>query len=213
MTLNAQVISRVILVHGFNVSDDGANTTGKLANLFYKRLGVRVIEFTPGWRGLLGVRFGNKRRAQNLANLIQPGDLLIGHSDGCNLIDKSCHELSSLGSEAVDCVYFNAALDRDTALSKIVRKCLVFHTKSDTTVWLSKWLALHPWGEMGRKGYKAQHPSQHDDRYINVSYESMGHHDLEHSSIFKRVAALDDAFTRIRIEFDHIPKAVVVDDV
>lgn len=200
-------------MHGFNVSDDGANTTGQLAILFRKLKDVEVVEFTPGWRGLLGVRLGNKRRAQNLAKLIRPGDLLVGHSDGCNLLDKACHELSSLGSETVNCIYLNAALDRDTALSKIVSKCLVFHTKSDTTVWVSKWLALHPWGEMGRKGYKAAHPHLHDDRYINVSYESIGHHDLKHSGVFQRMAALNDIFTRIRIEFDQIPKALIVDDV
>jgi hypothetical protein len=66
---------------------------------------------------------------------------------------------------------------------------------------------------MGRKGYKAAHSSLHDDRYMNVSYESMGHHDLKHSGVFKRTSALNDALTRIRIEFDHIPKAMVVDDV
>ena len=204
-------IKRAIVVHGFNVRDGGAGTTGQAA-IRLREKGVDVIEFKPGWRGLLGVRLGNKRRAQNLAKLIEPGDLLIGHSDGCNLIDKACHELSSLGSETVDCVYFNAALDRDTALSKIVSKCLVFHTESDNTVRVSKWLALHPWGEMGRKGYKAAHPSLHDKRYINCSYESLGHYDLGHSGIFKRHLALKDALAVMQIEFEEIPKAIIVEE-
>ncbi len=205
-------IERVILVHGFNVSDGGAGTTGRAADKFRKRGGLKVIEFAPGWRGLLGVRFGNKRRAQNLAKIIQPGDLLIGHSDGCNLIDKACHELSSLGPESVHCVYFNPALDRDTALSRIVSKCLVFFTKSDETVWLSKWLPFHAWGEMGRKGYKPSEPSLDDDRYENISFESLNHHGLEHSGVFKSPNALQDCYGRIQIEFFDIPKAIPVEE-
>lgn len=204
--------NRVILVHGFNVKDDGAGTTGMAAAEYRKRPGVEVIEFKPGWRGLLGVRLGNKRRAQNLAKLIQPGDLLIGHSDGCNLIDQACHALASLGRETVDCVYFNPALDRDTALSKIVSKCIVFYTKTDDTVAISKWLAFHPWGEMGKKGYKAKEPSLHDDRYINISFETLGHYDLEHSGVFKRRAALTASLAQIQIEFGEVPRAIEVEE-
>ena len=205
--------NRYILVHGFNVKDDGVGTTGQLAAKIRKETpNAEVIEFKPGWRGLWGVRTSNKRRAQQLAKLIKPGDLLIGHSDGCNLIDMACHELNSFHEGKVNCVYFNPALDRDTALSPIVTKCVVFHTKSDRTVWLSKHLPLHRWGEMGQEGYAAQRKELFDDRYINVSYESMGHSDLEHSGVFKRAAALKDCHTRIQIELGDIPKAIPVEE-
>lgn len=204
-------IQRVILVHGFNVRDDGAGTTGRLAKLFRARLKCDVTEFTPGWRGLLGVRISNKRRAQQLAKLIRPEDLLIGHSDGCNLIDMACHELTSFHPGQVGCVYFNPALDRDTALSPIVSKCLVFHTESDRIVWLSRFLALHPWGEMGRKGYKPTRRCLHDPRYRNISYEAIGRHGLGHSGVFKDPEALADCFALIRVAYDDIPKAIPVD--
>lgn len=203
-------IDRAILVHGFNVSDDGAGTTGRLAKRLREQGGIEVVEFQPGWRGLIGVRVSNKRRAQQLAKLIQPGDLLIGHSDGCNLIDMACHELTSFNPGKVSCVYFNPALDRDTALSPIVSKCLVFHTESDQVVWLSKWLAWHPWGEMGQRGYKATRPSLHDARYENISFESLGHHQLGHSGVFKSSIALARAWEEIRFELGDFPKAIPV---
>ena len=191
---------RAILVHGYNVKDDGAGTTGRLAKRL-RRQGVEVIELMTGWRGLLAVRTTNKRRAQQLSKLIQPGDLLIGHSDGCNLIDQACHELSSFHPGKVDCVYFNPALDRDTALSPIVDNCLVFHTPSDRVVWLSKHLLWHPWGQMGRKGYKATRAALNDPRYVNVSYESLNHHQLGHSGVFKNPTALADCHTLIEAYF------------
>ena len=201
---------RVILVHGFNVSDDGKGTTGRIASLFRKYDRYEVAEFSSGWRGLLGVRVSNKRRAQQLAKEVRAGDILIGHSDGCNLIDMALHELSSLHKAKVGCVYFNPALDRDTALSPIVSKCIVFHTESDKIVWLSRWLAFHPWGEMGMKGYRATRTSLHDKRYQNISYESLNHHRLGHSGIFKDPIALNNAFQIIEDEFSPIPKAIPI---
>ena len=28
------------------------------------------------------------------------------------------------------------------------------HNEGDNTVWWSKWLPFHPWGDMGQKGYR-----------------------------------------------------------
>jgi len=175
---------RVIIVHGFNVRDQGRDTTGRLAEMM-RRMGYDVSEFSTGWRGLLGVRFGNKRRAQQLAAMVHPGDWLIGHSDGNNLIDQALHELASLDAGRVNCVYFNPALDKDTALAAIVSRCLVFHTPSDNVVRVAKFLRFHPWGAMGRTGYHAADESWHDPRYTNISYESLGFENLGHSGVFK----------------------------
>lgn len=206
-------IQRVILVHGYNVRDDGAGTTGRMAKPLRAKGVSEVIEFNPGWRGLIKVRVSNQRRAQQLANLIQQGDLLIGHSDGCNLIDKACHELTSFHPGKVNCVYFNPALDRDTALSPIVSKCLVFHTESDKVVWISKHLPFHPWGAMGRRGYKAERDTLHDDRYLNIAYETLDHHGLGHSGVFKSADALATCHAAIQLEFGgEIPKAIPVEE-
>lgn len=202
---------RVILVHGFNVSDKGAGTTGRLAELLRKDFNkFEVIEFAPGWRGLLGVRLNNKRLAQQLAQKIQPNDILIGHSDGCNLLDKALHELSSLYPAKVKLVYINPALDRDTALSSIVERCLVFHTESDRVVWLSRFLAFHPWGEMGMKGYKPAKKELFDFRYQNVPFEKLGFHNLGHSGVFKSPIALNSCCEFILDAFSAPPRAIPI---
>jgi len=201
---------RVILVHGFNVSDGGRGTTGQLARKLEKDGRFDVVEFSTGWRGLIGVRVSNKRRAQQLAAKVKPNDILVGHSDGCNLVDQALHELSSLHPSKVNCVYFNPALDRDTALAPIVNKCLVFHTESDKVVWLSKWLAFHPWGAMGMKGYKPVKANLQDNRYVNISYDAMGYSNLGHSGVFHSPIALQACFDIIQYEFMPIPRAIPI---
>jgi len=163
------------------------------------------------WRdSFKGVRVSNKRRAQQLAAKVKPNDILVGHSDGCNLVDQALHELSSLHPSKVNCIYFNPALDRDTALAPIVNKCLVFHTVSDKVVWISKWLAFHPWGEMGMKGYKETKPCLHDSRYVNISYDAMGYSNLGHSGVFHSPLALQACFDIIQYEFMPIPRAIPI---
>lgn len=202
---------RVIIAHGFNVSDNGAGTTARLAAKFREDPRYEVTEFETGERGFMDVRLKNPRLSQELARLVKDGDIIIGHSDGCNLIDKALHAKDSLHPGRVRCVYLNPALDRDTALSGIVDKCLVFHTESDKVVLVSKYRPFFAWGEMGMKGYRAVRPSLHDPRYRNISYESLGHHQLGHSGVFKSSIALNRVFEEIEDEFmEPIPKAIPI---
>jgi hypothetical protein len=68
------------------------------------------------------------------------------------------------------------------------------------------------WGEMGMSGYRATRPSLHDKRYMNVSYESIGHHGLGHSGVFKSPIALNACFEVIEDEFLSIPKAILIQE-
>jgi hypothetical protein len=178
--------STVRLCHGFNVWDKGKGTTDKLRPHFEKR-GFSVSEQDGGFRFLLGVRFGTDRRAEELASVVRPGDILVGHSDGCNVIDEACWLLSSLNPDfRVRVVYINPALNSDKALAPIVDRALIFHTPSDKVV---KWAALlpwHDWGSMGNDGYvQGKRQELADGRYTNVSYESLGLSKLGHSGVFK----------------------------
>jgi len=167
----------VHLVHGFNVKNLGATTTDKLRTHFESR-GFLVRETNFGYRGLFGVRFGNDKRAEQLAAEIKPGDILVGHSDGCNLICMALWILNGLGiTDQVSTVFFNPALDRDTPMPAIVKSALVFHTKSDKVVWFSKLLLWHRWGQMGRLGAVG-------GVFINCPYERLGLAGLGHSGVF-----------------------------
>lgn len=189
---------RVIIVHGFNVSDGGAGTTGQLIPELESR-GCEIINFTTDWkpgiiRDLFTVRFCNAERAEQLAELIQPGDLLIGHSNGCALIRRALKQLSSLDRRLqVKVVYFNPALNKTAAFSPCIEKALVFYAPDDSTVWWSRVLRWHEWGEAGRTGFKNP-----PERVTQLSYPSaLGLLGLGHSGIFHKKERVTKAIQAI----------------
>lgn len=176
---------RAILEHGYNVRDGGASSIDRIIPAL-KLLGYEVIETNRGWRGLLDVRFNSRKRVEKLAALIRQGDLLIGHSDGCNLINRATQHLSGLGGGRVNVIYFNPALDVDTPLAGVVDRALVFHTPSDWLVGLASLLWFHDWGSMGRDGFTPRTALEDDPRYLSVAYEQIGIHRPGHSGVFKQ---------------------------
>jgi len=186
------------LVHGFNVSDGGVGTTDKLRPYFEDR-GYTVMEHDSEWkrglfRDLLSVRFGNQGRAEQLCQHIQPEDLLVGHSNGCAIIALACQLLAEIAPKHhVRCIFFNPALDSNFPVSRVISNILVFHTKTDKTVWLSKFLTFHRWGNAGQVGYQGCVRSKVD----NVSYESIGLPHMEHSGVFSNPQYIDAALEAI----------------
>jgi len=189
---------RVLLVHGFNVRDGGKGSTDGLRSHFEGE-GFAVAEFDTGWRFLAGVRWGNAKRARRLARMIRPGDLLVGHSDGCNIINLASWHLSGSSlKKPVAVIYLNPALDRDTQLAPQIVGALVFATRSDRIVQIASWLRWHPWGDMGRVGYRDA-PVYQDPRYRNTFYEHLGIKKAGHSGAFKRPDYLRRIFVRIEL--------------
>lgn len=185
---------RAILVHGFNVSDGGAGTTDTLrAGLEAK--GFEVVEFDTKWRrgllrDLISVRMDNGKRARRLASMLQSGDILIGHSNGCAIIDMACWYLASIcsGAPKVGCLYLNPALDVDTPLAPQVAACWVMHSPTDKTVKKAALLFKSRWGAMGAYGYQVEKGYLPDARYVNIPYEHHGVCNVEHSGAFKTEA-------------------------
>jgi hypothetical protein len=191
-----------ITVHGFNVADRGRRTTGAL-HAPLADAGISASAFATEERGLLDVRTRSAKNARKLAARVRPGHLLIGHSDGCHLIDRACWYLSAIGApRRVLCVYLNPALDVDTPLAPNVAGCLVMHTRSDWVVLLSSWLVGHRWGRMGRSGYRpvrgsaaakrwssAARERERDHRYHNCEYDALGIDSPGHSGVFRTARA------------------------
>jgi len=178
-------IKRIVLLHGFNVWDGGKKTTGRLVE------GLRevcpVVEFPTGLRLLLGQRLGSSRRARELAAFIEPGDFLIGHSDGCNVIDEALWVLAdSIYGERgnVFAAYLNPALDKGTPLSPVAGKVFVYATDSDKTVWWSKFRPSSKWGQMGKVGYIQEDLLKFEPRYTTTFYNSLGIVNPKHSGVF-----------------------------
>lgn len=160
---------RAFILHGFNVLDDGENTTDKLITLV-RELGYDPIPFDYGWLGLIGARFFSRNLAKLLSNLSSNGDIAIGHSNGCNIINQAVRH----GARFRRLLYVSPALGENAELGAQVLKCTVLHTHRDWIVKLSCLLPFHPWGRMGAVGYRGG-----DSRYANIDCTnwSFGHSD------------------------------------
>lgn len=180
-----QANPRIWLLHGFNVWDRGKGTILTLKP-YLEDLGFEVLTFSPGrtgWRGLFMAWFGNAKRARKLASMLQVGDTLWGHSDGCNIINQALWMVGTRRTH--DVIYSNPALDSDTPIPPSVRKCLVFHTMTDNVVRLGGIIPFNRWGSQGHSGYRPRHGMAFDTRCLNASHESLGQYDTKHSGIFK----------------------------
>ena len=160
----------VILIHGFNVTDGGADTIRKLKP-YYIRKGAHVISLKYGWFGLLQARFCNEEVSENLTRLITKQAnryhriIVIGHSNGCAI----AHLASYKGTQPIHrFVYINPALKKDYVPDSCVAKIDVWYNQHDSAVLWSKllfWRASErPWGLMGRTGYVGRDP-----RFVNFN--------------------------------------------
>ena len=147
----------VYLLHGFNVADAGKDTIGTLEPyLDFKD----VIREDYGWVGLVRLVTVNRRTIRRLCEMLRPGDIIIGHSNGCWIANQIAHLYSHLG--AVVCI--NPALRKDTTWPKEL-PVLCLHNKKDYVVQMGRlWAELftffnpddmpHGWGAAGRWGFE-----------------------------------------------------------
>jgi len=163
------IMARVHLVHGFFVRDGGSRTVAKLAP-YFESVGMESTVFSYGWIGPMGVWFLNPRIVKQLIPRVKPGDIGVGHSNGCVLL----HMSSVYGAPFRQLVYLNPALSSNApVVPPHVKRIHVWHAHSDLIVKFAAWLrALVPWapigdplwGDMGARGYKP-------GNYENGNYE------------------------------------------
>jgi hypothetical protein len=161
------------LVNGWNVSDGGANTVDKLKP-YLNGIGLSTLDHDysfPGiFPGLVQVRFGNTRVAESVFRHAHRGDIGIGHSNGACILAQA----ALMGAPLTGLVLINPALDEDFIVAPQVKWIHVYHSHNDYAVWFAKLLRFrHPWGAMGRVGFKGTDP-----RYTNVDYTPFGHSDV-----------------------------------
>lgn len=170
-----------IIIHGFNVRDQGEKTTDTLRR-YFEKAGYKVMEFDYDWTGVLKVRLCNGSLATALASLLKDFDVEwevvgVGHSNGCAILNEACKR----GAPFYQLVYINPALDSDAKLAPQVSRAHVWYSPSDKPVKIARWLINHSWGEMGATGYMGGDP-----RYINYNKEhGYDVSSKEHSDVFK----------------------------
>lgn len=168
---------RVILLHGFNVSDEGEKTVGQLAPYLERAGFPSVKRVRYGWLGLLGVRALNGRFARIIADLTEPGDIVIGHSNGCAI----AFEAARLGAPFGQMVLINPALDDDVQFPPQIGRIHVWHSPSDSPVFIAKFLPWHAWGDLGADGYRGRY----DKRVTSYNKENgFEESSREHSDVF-----------------------------
>jgi pimeloyl-ACP methyl ester carboxylesterase len=143
-------IPRVILVHGFNVSDGGAGSVLTLTP-YFERVGLQVKRFRYGWLFLLGVKFLNDRLARLLADFADRGDIVVAHSNGAAIAHLAA---TKYGAEFSHLILINPALDRDAEFPESLRNVHVWHSPSDAPVSWARWIPGALWGDMGAVGYQ-----------------------------------------------------------
>lgn len=178
------IVKKVIAVHGFNVFDQGFGTVGQLKH-YFEAAGYEFEQFVykymafKGWIFVLGTIFNNQR-AKRLASLTPEGATGVGHSNGCCILDKAARKY---GAPFERLIYISPALDRNTPLAEQVGQCDVWHSPDDRPVCFSRFIPMHPWGDMGAVG-----STRLDRRYRNHNkqhgYISLGFTSRRHSDIF-----------------------------
>lgn len=169
---------RVVLVHGFNVTDGGRDTIDRLAPLLARSGYIVDTDGADyGYFGLLAIRFfGGKRKRAVLDRLMRAfvrADVIITHSNGANFATQALNRFGPGYMESKLVIHISPALNKKTRVPQAVKRMLVMHTPHDLPVWLSSLLLFHPWGKMGKVGYKGK-----DDRVENREFPQVkGHSD------------------------------------
>lgn len=175
------------LVHGFNVSDLGGRTID-LVGPWLRNCGWKVGQVDYGWKFLLGVWVGNPKEARNFAKVVSPGDIALGHSNGCSIIHRATVDYDAPLDKVV---YINPALDTDAAPGPQVREAHVFYAPDDMAVLAARFIPSVLWGSMGRDGYTGI-----DLRMWNHNLHQLLQTDsVGHSGAFKHMGKLGPKIT------------------
>lgn len=133
------------LVHGFNVSDGGEGTVGRLKP-YLESPGDAVRVFSYGWIGLLGAWFLSPRIVKQLASGVAPNDIGVGHSHGCTLLHRAAWQ----GAPFKRLAYINPALSSNAPRAPQVERIDVYFNDGDHPVKFGALLRLlAPWAPLG----------------------------------------------------------------
>lgn len=173
-------MARARLIHGFNVTDSGKSTVGMLEPELYER-GIAPVRFRYGWLFILGVLFYTRSIARRLARETEPGEILIGHSNGCYVAHRA---IKQFGAPAKGCIFIAPALDCDADLEKRIKHVDVYHDPDDCIVALAGYVPPLKWGRMGQIGHCLENP-----RYRNHRRHGKGHSKYFNDPVMRKTIA------------------------
>ena len=168
----------IYLCHGFNVRSP--EKFFRLAAMF-ESVGYPVVRVDYGWTGLVSVTFATKRTAAKLCDVMLPGSIVVGHSNGAAIAYKS----ALMGAPIQQMVLINPALHKETLFDGVILSGVdVYHAKDDKVVTWGKrwrkaaaWFLDTDWGEMGRVGSVVPQLNvrNHDLHKVLATDDKIGH--------------------------------------
>jgi hypothetical protein len=186
------------MIHGIHTGFNDVTVPGLVPYL--ERTGEYVVHPNYGYILAMETKRINPIVVGLLLPYIEPGDILIGHSNGCAIV----HDLLVAGAKASGIVFINGALDRDVTLPFWVKWADVYFNDGDTITEVAELadrlgLVARCWGEMGHAGYSGQ-----DVRFKNI--------DCGKTSGMPRVNGHSDLFTSVNLPAwgDFISKRILI---
>ena len=144
------------LTHGIHTSRT-SRRLADLAPLVEKASGIKTKYFEYGNLLAVQTRFWNPGIAERLAKLVEPGDILVGHSNGVCISVRAL----MLGAPAVGLVALNGALKNDFDFDGLTPGLTFIHAYYNDDDGAVPWAQRSPkilldplWGDLGHDGYK-----------------------------------------------------------
>ncbi len=155
----------IVLVHGL-ATDTLTDSIGRLGALFEEAGFSVAAPYRYGEQHVWGVRGSRAAVGNGLLSMLQVAAdysgrpvIPVGHSRGCLAIHDAAVAQSILARPVfTHAVYLSPAMDRDTEPAAGMERIDVHHTRSDWAVLWARFLPLHPFGDMGRRGYSGRSP-------------------------------------------------------
>lgn len=138
---------RILLVHGI-YSKEGQSSVWNMKAPLEQSTGLPVVVFEYGYMHPVQARFDNPAIAKRLADIMEPGDIIVNHSNGAAVTYLAT---VNEGARPSGVVMINPALDEWRL--PVCDWCHVYHNEDDEVVWWSHLLLGNVWGEMGKIGY------------------------------------------------------------
>jgi hypothetical protein len=144
------------LIHGIH-TEPTSQVKGLIGYLLEAGFEVAYPEY--GYELALETRVVNSMLVGTLLPYIKPGDILIGHSNGCAI----AYHLMLLGAPAEGAIFINGALETNIIRPGTCKWIDVYSNQGDTlteAAMLGARLGLvdSVWGELGHLGYTGKDP-------------------------------------------------------
>jgi pimeloyl-ACP methyl ester carboxylesterase len=169
---------RILIVHGIH-TNEWDSWMDYLVHAF-RAAGWEASKWTYGYAHAVLTRWQNPKRAETLANMIEPGDIVLGHSNGGCLAWMA----AELGAPMGGAILINPALDCDRVMAQHVPWVNLYPNRHDKAVPLASWfgfrdIAPHPWGAQGRDGLAVN-----DARYMQRFSDTPAEVKLDYLRLF-----------------------------